>query len=277
MGNDKSISTVKKAIVTYVALTFALSTIFYYLMATTGMGGYKTLLLMWMPAVSAIITSLIFFRSIRGFGWAPGKIKYLVIAYTLPIITSIIIYGIFWLSGLGTYTGKLPNNLVMAIVLGSISNIILALGEEIGWRGFLVPQLAKLTTFTWISIISGIIWALWHFPVIIFSTYVSGTPLWWSLPIFFIGVITFSFIMAWLTLKSGSLWPAVILHGSDNLFTQEIFGALGGGDLSLYLVGESGILTLIVMIIVALIFWMFRDRLPDLRISYSEKDDDTSH
>jgi len=82
--------------------------------------------------------------------------------------------------------------------------------------------------------------------------------------------------MAWITLKSGSLWPAVILHGSDNLFTQEIFGALGGGDLSLYLVGESGILTLIVMVVVALIFWKYRDTLPDLRISKSDEPTDNT-
>ncbi|MGC9516194.1 MAG: CPBP family intramembrane glutamic endopeptidase [Methanomicrobiales archaeon] len=269
MKEDITISTVKKAIITFVILTFAFSSIFYYLIITTGMGGYKTFLLMWMPALSAIITSLIFFRTIRGFGWRPGKIRYWIIAYTLPIITSIIIYGIFWLSGLGTYTGDLPGNIIFAIGLGTVNNIISALGEEIGWRGFLVPQLAKLTTYGWISLISGIIWALWHFPVIIFSTYVGGTPLWWSLPLFFMGVITFSFIIAWLTLKSGSLWPAVILHASDNLFTQEIFAPLGGGDLSPYLVGESGIITLIVMVVVALIFWMFRDRLPDLRINKS--------
>lgn len=65
-------------------------------------------------------------------------------------------------------------------------SILLALGEEIGWRGFLVPQLAKLTTFTWVAIISGIIWALWHFPLAIMGMYVAETPLWWSLPIFFL-------------------------------------------------------------------------------------------
>lgn len=43
-------------------------------------------------------------------------------------------------------------------------SIFLGLGEEIGWRGFLVPQLAKLTTFTWVALISGIIWASGIFP-----------------------------------------------------------------------------------------------------------------
>jgi membrane protease YdiL (CAAX protease family) len=54
---------------------------------------------------------------------------------------------------------------------------------------FLAPQLAKLTTFTKVAIISGIIWAVWHFPLIIFSNYNSITSLWYALPLFLISVL----------------------------------------------------------------------------------------
>lgn len=270
MKEDKTISTIKKSIICFVLITFALSTIFYYLIIANGFGGLNVFLLMWMPAFSALITSLIFFKSIRGFGWGPGKVKYLIFAYTLPIIFCIISYGIFWLFGLGTYNGNLHSNIIVFVVIGTINGIISALGEEIGWRGFLVPKLARLTTFTWVAVISGVIWALWHFPLMIFSTYNSGTPIWWSLPIFFVSAVAISFVFAWLTLKSGSLWPAVLLHASDNLFNQSVFGPLAGGNLSLWLVGETGLIMLIVTIIIAVIFWMFRDKLPDLRIRKSE-------
>ncbi|MGZ7136500.1 MAG: hypothetical protein ACXVHY_11530, partial [Methanobacterium sp.] len=69
MEENNAISRVKKSIVTFVILTFALSSIFYYLIIFSSFGGLNTLLLMWCPAIAAIITSLIFFRSIRGFGW----------------------------------------------------------------------------------------------------------------------------------------------------------------------------------------------------------------
>lgn len=263
---NKEVSKIKKSIICFVVLTFGFSSIFYYLIMANGMNSSNVFFLMWMPALAAIVTSLIFFRTIKDFGWRPGKAKYLLIAYFLPIVVSLISYGIFWIFGLGTFNGNVPSNLIFLIVIGTVSGIISALGEEIGWRGFLVPKLAKLTTFTWISVISGIIWALWHFPIMIFSTYNSGTPLWWSLPIFFISVIGISFIFTWLTLKSGSLWPAVLLHASDNLFNQNIFGPLASGKLALWLVGETGLIMLILTLVFAFIFWKLRDKLPDLRI-----------
>ena len=40
-----------------------------------------------------------------------------------------------------------------------------ATGEEIGWRGFLVPELAKVLPFTGVALVSGLIWASWHYPI----------------------------------------------------------------------------------------------------------------
>ncbi len=266
MTGNASISMIKKSIVVFVLLTFALSSISWFLLT----GAIKTILLMWTPGIAALITAFIFFRSVHDFGWRPGKVKYLAIAFLFPFLTNIITYGILWLLGLGTYTGDWRTTITFYTVTPLFS-LLLGLGEEIGWRGFLVPQLAKLTTFTGVALISGIIWALWHFPMTIMGLYVAETPLWWSLPIFFLGVITFSFVLAWLTIKSGSLWPAVILHGIDNYVTQKLFAPLAGGDMISYYVGESGIITLLVMLVFAIIFWMLRDRLPDLRIIKTDK------
>lgn len=267
MNNVNSVSTVKNAIITYVALVFALTTPFYILDIFTNMSSIYIFLTMWCPAVAAIITALIFFRSIMGFGWKPGKLKYLILAYIIPIIYCIVSFGIFWIV-FATFNGKIPNNILLIIIVGTITGIISVLGEEIGWRGFLVPQLSKLTTFFWISIISGVIWAIWHFPLMIFSTYNNGTPLWYSLPLFLVGVLSISFVLAWLRLKSGSLWPPVLLHTSSNLFIQSIFTPLSIGLLTPYLVGETGLLTVTIMLIFAIIFWLMRDKLPDIRIKY---------
>lgn len=268
--SERNISTVKNSIICFVLLTFALSSLIYFLVMTSGRTSFLTILLMWIPGISAIITALIFFRSIKGFGWRPGNIKYLALGFFLPIAINIITYGLFWLFGLGSYTGNWPNLLRFGVIIGIIVSILLGLGEEIGWRGFLVPQLAKVTSFKWVVVISGVVWASWHFPLIIMGSYVSETPLWWSLPIFFFGVLLLSLVLAWITLKSGSLWPAVLYHGIDNYILQ-IFTPLASGIASAYYIGESGILTLIVMLAFAVIFWKYRDRLPDLRISKSDE------
>lgn len=87
----------------------------------------------------------------------------------------------------------------------------------------------------------------------------------------FLGVITFSFILAWLTIKSGSLWPAVILHGMDNLTTQQLFAPFSWWKHDIILCRRIGLIPLLVTLIFAIIFWMFRDRLPDLRIKIANK------
>ena len=107
--------------------------------------------------------------------------------------------------------------------MGTLSR---ALGEEIGWRGFLVPELAKVVGFPGIALISGAMWAIYHYPVLIFADYNAGTPLWYGLTCFTLMVIATSFIMAWITLRSNSLWPAAILHAAHNLFIQQILTPL---------------------------------------------------
>ena len=272
-GKQEQSLKVKKAVITYILLTFTLSSIFYFLIISAGSlqagNGIFGLLLMWCPAFAAFITSLIFYKSIKDFGWKAGKIKYLVLGYIIPIIYCIIAYGIFWGTGLGTFNGPIPDHLVIFIVIWTFASIISALGEEIGWRGFLVPQLAKLTTFTKVAVISGIIWAVWHFPLIIFSNYDSATPLWYALPLFLMSVLGISFILAWLRLKSGSIWPAVLLHASSNLYLLNIFDPLSGGSLTPYLVGETGIIVVAVILFIAFIFWTMRDKLHDMRINNS--------
>ena len=272
-GKQEQFLKAKKAIITFILLTFALSSIFYFLIISAGSiksgNGIFTLLLMWCPAAAAFITSLIFYKSVRGFGWKAGKIKYLILGYVIPIFYCIVAYGIFWSTGLGTFNGPVPDTLIIFIVIGTFGSIISALGEEIGWRGFLVPQLSKLTNFTKVALISGIIWAIWHFPLIVFSNYNSATPLWYALPLFLMSVLGLSFILAWLRLKSGSIWPPVLLHASSNLYLLNIFDPLSGGSLTPYLVGETGIIVVMVILLIAFIFWTRRDKLPDIKIANS--------
>lgn len=273
----ENIIKIKQAIITFLVLNFGSSTIFYYLMGSAGDvgvdGGIYVTLLMYCPAAAAIITSLIFYRSIRDFGWKPGKVKYLALGYVIPIVIATISYGLFWLFVSGSFTGHLPQyNLIYFVLVGTFIEIITgALGEEIGWRGFLVPQMAKITSFTKMAFITGIIWALWHFPLIIFANYNAGVPLCYSLPLFTSTVIGLSFILAWLRLKSGSLWPAVLLHASSNLFVQSLFDPLTTQTgITRYIVGETGILFAAILLLVGLIFWWMRDKLPDNRIDISK-------
>ena len=98
-----------------------------------------------------------------------------------------------------------------------------ALGEELGWRGFLVPQLAKLVRFPAVGLFTGMIWALWHYPLIVFGSYRGPGPLWYSLFCFTVMVIGIAFLCAWMRLKSSSVWTGMFLHASHNAFIQSFF------------------------------------------------------
>jgi membrane protease YdiL (CAAX protease family) len=137
-----------------------------------------------------------------------------------------------------------------------------ALGEEIGWRGFLVPELSKNMSFTATAFLSGVIWSLWHYPILIFADYNAGTPTWYGLSCFTVMVIAISFVFAWMRLKSGSLWTGALLHASHNLYVQAIFTPLtrDTGQTAWY-IDEFGAVLPIVAVAFAIYFWSRRREL----------------
>lgn len=237
---------------------------------------------MWSPALAAFATKKLFGESIREMPWLLGRSKYVWLGYLIPIAYALPVYAVVWLTGLGGFTDAefvrrtaetfafpgFPKAVTLALfvfltaTLGLVGKTSRAVGEEIGWRGFLVPELAKVVGFTGISVISGVMWAVYHFPVLIFADYNAGTPVWFGLGCFTLGVIAESFIYAWLTLRSGSLWPAALLHGSHNLWVQSILTPLtrDTGPTE-YLIDEFGIGLVITTMIAAFICWRKRGEL----------------
>jgi membrane protease YdiL (CAAX protease family) len=142
---------------------------------------------------------------------------------------------------------------------GSLSN---ALGEEIGWRGFLVPELSKTFSFTATSLISGVVWAAWHAPILVGGDYNAGTSAGYALTCFAVLVISMSFVFAWMRLASGSLWTAALLHASHNLYIQSIFTPFtrDTGRTAWY-IDEFGAVLPVVTVCVAIYFWSRRKEL----------------
>jgi uncharacterized protein len=277
-----------KKILTFLGITLSISAVFYYLIISAGSlqagGGLYVLLLMWTPGVAGIITQLMFEHTLKGMGWKPGKFKYLALAYIIPVGYCLVVYGITWLTGLGTFPStEFVNELaksypglsgpyavlifvVIMATVGVFTSLFSALGEEIGWRGVLIPEMAKLMTFPKVSLFSGLIWAGWHMPLILFADYnLPGVPKWYAAIMFVVMVVGISFAFAWLRLKSGSLWTAAILHASHNLFVQAIFTPLTGQNaITPFIIDEFGCGLAIMAIIVAIIFWRRQHELPPI-------------
>ncbi|WP_321506420.1 type II CAAX endopeptidase family protein [uncultured Methanoregula sp.] len=165
------------------------------------------------PAIAAVITAILFRRDLRSFGWGPGKIRYYACA--LAIAAALVILGkglLLLVPGLVSPVSG-PAHLDLFALGGTFLFLLaLNLGEEIGWRGFLVPELMEGTgSFILAGLVSAILWAAWHFPKLLWSN-PPGVPVWAAFIDMTIGFIGISFVYCWLRLASGSIWPCLLLH-----------------------------------------------------------------
>lgn len=106
---------------------------------------------------------------------------------------------------------------VSPVSLLSLVVAVFIVGEEIGWRGFLLPHLLKRYPPLISSLIVGLIWAAWHLPNFLLPNYPHyGLPF----AAFAAMTVAFSTLFTWFHLNtSGSLLVAVIFHAALNLFS----------------------------------------------------------
>jgi uncharacterized protein len=272
-----------KQILTFLLLVFAFSSLPYYLVILSGHigvgNGLVVSLLMWCPAFAAFAACALLRIDVSTLGWN-WPARYVAWAYVIPILYALPVYVATWatISGsfdfsrfaspLGAAFGfpgwPRATALFLAIplyaVLGVISSTARALGEEIGWRGFLLPRLVQQAGFTVGCLLSGCIWAVWHYPGLLFADYNAGTPPAFALTCFTLMVIADAYILGWLRLKSGSLWPAAVLHASHNLFIQAIFDRMTAPvGKALYITTEFGAGLVLTIGAFAVYFWTRRD------------------
>lgn len=113
------------------------------------------------------------------------------------------------------------------VALVGMNLVMGPLGEELGWRGYLLPRLIPSLGWVGAALAVGVIWALWHLPL----WFVPSPQRAMSYPIFFATVVCFSVILAavWRA-GEGSLWPIVAFHLTANVAVGalEVSGILQG-------------------------------------------------
>jgi CAAX protease family protein len=187
------------------------------------------------------------------------------LALLLPLLVLAVSYGLGWLSGVAALAmptdGGLPNFIINQLI-NFVVVTILVLSEEIGFRGYLLPRLLGLGPKR-AAALSGFAHATWHLPIILLTPFyeVQGN-LFLIIPIFLLESTAGGVIIGLLRLQTDSIWPGTILHGAFNSF-WEVFGELTllSSPIAVYLVGESGLFTLLGTVVVA--FWFLRRRSMD--------------
>ncbi|HDR4560389.1 CPBP family intramembrane metalloprotease [Bacillus cereus] len=232
---------------------------------------------MFTPALSSILTRIILKEGFKDVSFSLGNLKIwkgIGFALLIPMIICGITYSIAWLSGiagfqhpeggmlepiynlLGLQYVTAPFSFIYLVVLsgifGSLLNLIPVLGEEMGWRGYMLTRLVD-AEFSRPILISGLIWATWHVPIVIAGLYVEGSSVLLSVLGIYLCIVPFSYITAYLRLITGSIWPSVIIHTTWNAIIQGPFARASTGYQTEIWIGESGLITAIIILITAII------------------------
>ena len=244
---------------------------------------------MFAPLIAALISK----ASFKGMGWKPrfkGNIGWLVFAAygVIPVFAAgaVLFYmlfpnlfdtsGSYYIaateaagvdiveelakSGMSIQTYLLVS--MAALIYAPFVNIITAIGEEAGWRGFLYPELNKKFSRPVVWTIGGVIWAAFDFPAMIIGGYeygleYIGSP-WFGLIVFTVFCITIGILEEIVYSKTKCIWYAALLHGSINAAATFpiVYANVNSSDLAKLMIfgpAPNGIIAGFPMIILAVI------------------------
>ncbi len=255
----------QKNMVWYLIISFGLGWLLFVLPLASGPAGSSTRqtvslitwsIAMWAPGLAAIVCT----RRVDRKPFASlnlqrlGNWRVYLWAWLTPFFLTIAAGLLTWLLGVGKLdlefssiqkameaaTGpRIPPAMIvllqiaMALTIGPIFNTLFALGEELGWRGYLLPQLEGLGQWKAI-VLSGVIWGLWHMPVILQGHNYPQHPV-AGVFLMIVFCVLFGAFLSWLYLQTRSPWAPALGHGSLNavaglpiLFMPTVDLAFGG-------------------------------------------------
>ena len=197
---------------------------------------------MWAPAWAHLLTRLVTREGLGGLNLRPGRKgwRYWMLAWFVPALMTIVGGAVFFLLFPQYFDADLtstrqvieasgqvvPENLWLLVVAQTFSAVLIApilnslftFGEEFGWRAYLLPKLMPLG-WQKAMLAAGVIWGVWHWPVIAmghnYGLEYPGAP-WLGMLMMVWVTFGLGIFLGWLTLREGSVWPAVIGHAAIN-------------------------------------------------------------
>lgn len=249
---------------------------------------------MFLPGLSALFVRLAVERqgfADAGLRWGGGR--YYLAGWLLPISFGLAAMGLsVWLrqAEFDPWMAELmvkihervpssdlppPERIRVYLILGSLTQVVVinfipCLGEEFGWRGYLLMRLLPLGAGRAL-VLTGVIWGVWHAPIILQGHNYPDHPL-LGVPLMIGFCVLLGIILGWVRLASGSVFPAAVGHASVNgPGSTPLAFMRGRNDIT---TGLTGLLGQAAMLAFVLVLW----RLRALRIPRSESkgDEDVS-
>lgn len=187
-----------------------------------------------------------------GVGLRRAAFRFWPIAIAVPVAVVAVPYALAWAVGLVTFHDLAPSLPDLAFSGVLFTGIIL--GEEIGWRGFLLPRLREVTSGRRAALITGFLHGLFHVPLLtLTASYDSAGNRWVVVPVVVVTITAAGVFYAWLRERSDSIWPVAITHNMVNsvLDLATSTAATTSPVAVSYVAGESGLATFAAVALVA--------------------------
>ena len=207
---------------------------------------YKPLLVL-LYSLGVAVAFLIFRGKIK-FEKNNSAIPWIIVGCFLPILYIGLVYLIGW-QFLDHKIEPLPLTFLSSLPLVLLASFF----EEIGWRGYLFTTLQKIGWLK-MNLIIGILWSAWHLPAILTGSYEMASPLVLGITIFTLNVILLSFIFGWFRQKTAGIIAPTLIHAFHNLGY-----AYWAGKNDLPILGESGLLLTVVLLLVIIILQAWKE------------------
>ncbi len=281
----------KKKALYFIVLTFSfsylLAGIYYILGGRIENVGFMFMAIVYMfiPMIMAIVLQKFVYKdSLKALGINFKVNRWWLVAWILPLflslltlLISLIMPGVQFSPGMEGYIARLSGTLtpeqlemlknqiatapylififaiIQGLIYGPTINAVAAFGEEYGWRGFLQKQYSYMG-FWKISLIIGIIWGVWHAPIIIQGYNYPQNPV---LGVFMmIGfTVLLTPLIVYIRIRSGSVITAAIMHGCINATAGlSLLFTTGGSDLTVGLMGLAGFIAMAIVNLVLLAY-----------------------
>jgi membrane protease YdiL (CAAX protease family) len=192
------------------------------------------ILMMFAPSLGTIAaTRLVTHQSLRANGFEKSKPLFYILAWAYPLVfvfvglsfaallhIATLDFGNMQRQLLESRTINSPTLVIALLLIAPLINFIPALGEEYGWRGFLQPLLVKRYGLTVGLTMTGVIWGLWHAPIVLQGYDYPSYPNLMGVSLFVLWTVLLSFSLGWLRIRSSSCLPTALAHGAINAYAS---------------------------------------------------------
>jgi uncharacterized protein len=273
----------RRGLLIFLSLMVAFNAVFVAALTVTG--DWRWIYAMpWSVALSSVIARLVVREGVADVSFrlgGPRTLYWIVVGVIYPLVVTLVAFGAAWLTGLAPFVPPPAEYwvaLLFNMAVGTVFAAFTAVGEEIGWRGYLLIRLIDAGVPRPV-LVSGVIWGLWYVPLIVAGLAFAEHPsMLAAIVVSMVWFVAAGFLLARARLETGSIWPCVVQSimiqvafwpewataGMGAAFWHE--GATGGEDAVIWLGREAGILVAAAMVLAALVLcrgsWTFK-RTPD--------------